>query len=315
LFLGRHEACTVTAGNVPKCACKPGYVQHEKYGCVDVHPPTLKLRNDHNGDRSLRLKQGDDYREYMVDIIDENAEDYLRSLKISYSKPLPPGCLTEVGEFHVNYTVATPWTTPSFVRVTRRVIIEDIDECTLNKPQYEQTCPILVPQCDAKAGAKCVNTIGSYNCQCPVNSSGDGFKKNANFPEDFSPPVAFKGGTSCVDTSKPVIMLNGPNPKVFETCGCGGLSGVMSGPSDTDEDKELQAGQRKLYKDDIKVRSTMHFTRRSHIERSLIDTTVILLIGNDPIHCWSRALRYPSSQEARAARLRQCVGSYLQGSN
>lgn len=234
---------------------------HEKYGCVDQNPPTLKLRHDPNGDKTLRLKQGDEYREYMVDIVDDNAEDYLRSLKVSYSRPLPPGCLTEVGEFHVNYTIAMPWAKVPFVRETRRVIIEDIDECGLDVSTYERTCPALVPQCDTAAGAKCVNTHGSYQCKCPSQSSGDGFVKGAKF-DGFPAPEAYKGGTSCVDTSKPIITLRGPNPKVLKICECGGLSGVMNPSKGGSGDNELQLGQRKMYEDDIKVRNCYVFVSR-----------------------------------------------------
>ena len=255
---GKHEACTVTAENEPVCACKPGYVPHEKYGCVDVHPPTLKLRHDPDGDQTLRLKQGDEYREYMVDIIDENAEDYLRSLKISYSRPLPTGCLTQVGEFHVNYTVAMPWANPPYVRIIRRVVIDDIDECRIRDiSKFQHSCPSLVPQCDKASGAKCINTIGSYACQCPSQSSGDGFLESAKFGPDNPAPRSYKGGTGCVDTSKPIITLKGPNPKIFRICECGGLSGLMSKAKNSDDSK-LHGDQRKLYEQDIKemIRAT-----------------------------------------------------------
>lgn len=225
---------------------------HEKYGCVDENPPTLKLRHNTNGDNTLRLKQGDEYREHMVDIVDDNAEDYLRSLKVSYSRPLPPGCLTHVGEFHVNYTVAMPWAKDPFVRVTRRVIIEDIDECNMDTSIFERSCPALVPQCDTAAGAKCANTYGSYQCKCPSQSTGDGFMKNSKF-DGFDAPSSYKGGTSCMDTSKPVITLQGPNPKVFKVCECGGLSGIMSPSKSSEGNNELLSGQRKMYEDDIKV--------------------------------------------------------------
>lgn len=248
----KHQVCTVGPGNQPMCACKPGYVFHETYGCVDENPPTLKLRHDPNNDKTLRLKQGDEYREYLVDIVDDNAEEYMRSLKVSYSQPLPPGCLTQVGEFHVNYTVAMPWAKVPHVRVTRRVIIEDIDECSLNVAKYQQACPALVPQCDVKAGAKCVNTNGSYECHCPSKSTGDGFLKSATFG-DLPPPDSYEGGTSCVDTSKPIITLQGPNPKVFKICECGGLVGVMNYGDGDGDDKDLHNQQRQLYEEDIKV--------------------------------------------------------------
>ena len=226
---------------------------HKKYGCVDESPPTMKLRNDPNGDQTLRLKQGDIYTEEAVDIQDENAEEYMRSLKIAYSIPMPYGCLTKVGEFHVNYTIATPWTSPAFLRLTRRVIIEDIDECTLDEAKYQRQCPQLIPKCDTEAGARCVNKVGSYTCQCPEFTSGDGFQAGLSFNAyDSVLPVGFNGGTGCRDTSKPVVELKGPNPKVFRIAQCGVLSGVMNSKQD-DRDSDLKAAQQKYYGDDIKV--------------------------------------------------------------
>jgi hypothetical protein len=269
---GKHEICTVSelTENKPMCVCRPGYVNHDEYGCVDVNPPTLRLRNDPKGDQILRLKQGDEYREHMVDIVDENAEDYLRSLKVTYSQPLPPGCMTGVGEFHVNYTVAMPWANPPYVRIMRRVIIEDINECSILSnskalKKFQSSCPMLIPQCDISAGAECRNTVGSYSCQCPVRTTGDGFLPTAKFDDDdnaYPKPSSFKGGTSCVDTSKPVIKLQGPNPKIFRVSECGGLTGVMSPYSrsylNEGEKEKLTNNQRGFYETDIKemIRTT-----------------------------------------------------------
>lgn len=242
--------CTVSSGNQPMCQCKPGYVYHEKFGCVDEQPPLLRLKSDPNGDQTLRLKQGDTYKEYAVEIQDENAEEYLRSLKIAYSQPLPSGCLTQIGEFHVNYTVATPWTSPPYVRITRRVIIEDVDECSLDIAQFERKCPSLVPRCDTGNGATCVNTIGSYTCKCPKFTSGDGFREGTEFGP-LNAPEGYRGGTSCHDVGSPVIQLRGPNPKVFRVCECGGISGIMG--KRLQKDEELKSVQKSHYGSDIKV--------------------------------------------------------------
>lgn len=248
----------MTSGNQPKCACKPGFVETENYGCVDSNPPKLKLLNDPNGDGVMRLKQGDEYKESLVEIIDDNAEDYERSLKVAYSEPLPPGCLTSIGEFTVTYTISLPWANPPYVRIARKVVIEDIDECELDVAKYQRVCPQLIPQCDTAAGATCRNTRGSYTCQCPSNTSGDGFLKNATFSDDRPAPSSYKNGSSCVDTTKPVITLEGPITKFFKVATCGGLFGVMESTKYEDEDKELQAQQRKLYEDDIRdmIRAT-----------------------------------------------------------
>uniref|UniRef100_A0A7S1ZAU1 EGF-like domain-containing protein n=2 Tax=Ditylum brightwellii TaxID=49249 RepID=A0A7S1ZAU1_9STRA len=256
---GKHEVCTVTSANTPECGCKPGFVKISGYGCVDETPPVLKLRHDPDGNGVNRLKQGDRYEEHAVDIIDDNAEDYLRSLKITYSHPLPPGCLSKMGEFHVNYTVATPWTSPPYVRVTRNVIIEDINECELDVDKYETACPKLLPMCDTDAGAVCRNTEGSYTCQCPQYTTGDGFKQIDLVQRDtagkfIDAPKGYSGGKGCKDTSKPVIEVLGPNPKVLKVCRAGGLKGIMGGGTD-DEDPEIQElveDQRRRYTNDIK---------------------------------------------------------------
>lgn len=241
---GKHEKCTVSAGNVPHCACEVGYVRHDTYGCVDMNPPELRLRNDPNGDHILRIRQGEVYQEAAVEILDENAEEYLRSLKITYSQPLPHGCFEEMGEFHVNYTVATPWTTPPYVRITRRVIIEDIDECTAPETLL-QSCPLLRPRC--VPDAQCINTVGSYTCRCPQFMSGDGFTKFAAFEEL---PEGYQGGSGCKDTTKPVITLQGPNPKIVTVSACGGVRGILRGPTDV---PELKRAQRDRYHSAIKV--------------------------------------------------------------
>jgi hypothetical protein len=246
----KHEVCVVGANDTPRCGCKKGFVKHETFGCVDERPPEMKLVEDPRGDKTLRLKQGDSYIEHGVRIVDANAEEYERMLRISYSDPVAQGCLTRVGEFHVNYTISTPWTDPSSVVVTRRVIVEDIDECSVDVAKYESTCPQLIPRCDFDAGAQCVNTIGSYTCACPKFTAGDGFQQRISFPKGVS-PEGFQGGTSCRDTSKPVIELKGPNPKIFRISPCGGISGIIQRRS---TDHDLKEGQRQFYESDIKVR-------------------------------------------------------------
>lgn len=263
--VGKHEICTISKDNKPTCGCKQGYHFMEGFGCRDETPPVFRLRNDDPNDPGVtRLRQGDTYKEYAIDIIDENAEDYMRSLKITYSRPLPSGCLSQMGSFHVNYTVATPWTSPSFVRVTREVIIEDIDECTLDRQKYGTICPQLIPRCDTSSGAVCKNTPGSYTCSCPEFTTGDGFQSilgikttsNDAGKKIINAPVGYQGGNGCTDTSKPIIEILGPNPKVFRTCKCGGITGIMKKSSsksrNTANQRDIVSNQRGEYETDIK---------------------------------------------------------------
>ncbi|GMH70542.1 hypothetical protein TrST_g14038 [Triparma strigata] len=224
----KNTACkTQKDGSSPSCECKTGYVETKEHGCVDETPPKLKLRCDPDGDGVTRLRQGDNYEECAVDIEDDNAEDLARTLKITYSDPLPSGCLRKMGEFHVNYTVASPWTEPPFQRVTRTVRVGDLDECKISAQEESHFCLEALPRCDISAGAICKNTPGSYTCECPKCTEGDGFLPISGLKlNDPSSPVNYSGGTGCTDNCKPTITLKGPNPKVFRACKCGGLLGM-----------------------------------------------------------------------------------------
>ncbi|KAL7539216.1 hypothetical protein ACHAXR_009110 [Thalassiosira sp. AJA248-18] len=284
---GKHEMCTVKSDNTPHCTCQPGYTHDPDYGCVDESPPILTLR--HPDDSSsfdpktgiVHLSQGDKYEEYGVDVIDDNAEEYLRSLKITYSRPLPQGCLLEMGQFTVSYTVAMPWTTPEFVRSKRTVVIDNVNECMVTKSGTTATttttgggvgakyyCPELVAMCDVESGASCIDEIGTYTCQCPEGTEGDGFMPIPRLKSDGKGgfvgsmvPKGYLGGKGCRDISKPVVELLGPNPKRFRVARASGVHGVLR----TDESDEsivrveaLIAEQRSAYESDIRslIRST-----------------------------------------------------------
>jgi len=272
------EMCVADNYNRPSCTCKPGHVRDDVYGCVDEHPPGLTLRYSSHPDSKFDaergieyLTQGDRYEEYGVDVIDDNAEEYLRSLKITYSRPLPQGCLLDMGEFYVNYTVATPWTSPEFVRAKRTVVIQNVNECKvkLNDGNIGSHCPELVSMCDVDAGAACVDEIGTYTCQCPEGTEGDGFLPIPRLRPDGKGgfvgtmiPKAYNGGTGCRDTSRPVIELLGPNPKIFRVARVSGLKGVIKGANDNADSNArsdaLLAEQRNAYEKDIKVRGNVN---------------------------------------------------------
>jgi len=262
--------CAVRSDNTPHCTCQEGYDHDPDYGCVDESPPILTLRPDptHPFDPNTgitHLSQGDRYEEYGVDVVDDNAEEYLRSLKMSYSRPLPQGCLSEMGQFYVNYTVATPWTTPEFVSAKRTVVIDNVNECQVKaNVGVGANCPELVAMCDVEAGAMCKDEVGTYTCTCPKGTKGDGFLAISRLISDGSGgftgnmvPDGYKGGTGCRDISKPVIELLGPNPKRFRVAKTSGVKGVIRrGGGNEEGDARLEAllvEQRSAYESDIRV--------------------------------------------------------------
>ena len=265
--------CTVTSSNTPTCACKPGFFRDERFGCVDENPPVLHIRPapSHTDPKTgiTRLVQGEKYEEHGVDVIDDNAEEYLRSLKIAYSRPLPQGCLLEMGEFHVNYTVATPWTDPEFVRAKRTVVIENVNECRVKEDVgVGKYCPELVAMCDGESGAMCADEIGTYSCKCPVGTEGDGFLPIPRLKPDGKGgyvgsmiPLNYRGGTGCRDTSRPTIDIIGPNPKKFLVAKPSGLKSIMRMGEDKDTNasvERLLAEQRSHYENQIRfmIKST-----------------------------------------------------------
>lgn len=241
----KNQICIVNKENKPECVCKDGYMDAGvDFGCVDSKPPLLTLRCDPDGDGITKLRQGDIYTECAIDVIDENAEDLMRSLKITYSEPLLHGCLRKVGNFSVTYTVATPWTNPPLASISRTVQVEDLNVCSLSSSQTKALCPELIPKCDEAAGATCVNVVGSYTCECPPFTSGDGFLpipaiKNDSNGYFIGAPKNYTGGTGCVDTSKPKIELKGPNPKKIRICSCDSSLGVLT---ETRQNMERQTG-------------------------------------------------------------------------
>ena len=271
---GKHETCTISKKNQPTCGCKQGYVADDEYGCVDENPPVLHIRpypgrTDEKDPSITRLTQGDKYEEHGVDIIDENAEEYLRTLQISYNRPLPQGCLLEMGRFEVNYTVATPWTIPNHAQAKRTVIIGNINECRVKKDVgVGKTCPELVAMCDTEAGATCVDQSGTYSCKCPKGTEGDGFVPIGRLRPDgkggFSGsmvPMNYLGGTGCRDTSRPVIEVLGPNPKKLMVAKVAGLKGDWKMREDDREMntkvESLLADRRSYYENEIRVSSLL----------------------------------------------------------
>jgi len=275
----------------PRCTCQDGYVRDPDYGCVDENPPLLHIRPDpiHGLDPETgitHLSQGDRYEEHGVDVIDDNAEEYLRSLKIAYSRPLPQGCLLEMGNFTVDYTVATPWTTPEFVRATRTVVIDNVDECRTRDGTVGggagagvamgANCPELVAMCDYEAGATCRDEAGTYACVCPVGTKGDGYRPILRLRPDgrggyagVMVPLGYGGGTGCRDPSEPVIEIIGPNPKRFRVARTSGIRGIVRANVDGDGDVEASNAriealideQRSAYEGDIRVSSSWPISR------------------------------------------------------
>ncbi len=111
-----------------------------------------------------------------------------RLLEVDFSEPLS-NCLSKVGSFHVNYTISTG--SVSQLRVTREVMVEDIDMCSSPADIECEACRV---RCHPLA--RCVNEKGSYGCECPSCTSGDGFL-----------PTKFQEGTTPLVRTLPWLSL------------------------------------------------------------------------------------------------------------
>lgn len=215
----RRETCVPDRRGRASCVCRPGFVHHPDYGCVDSTPPRLELRGV---DRDHRMLLGDVYKEHGVDIVDDNAEDYARSLRIRYHEAISPGkCLARPGTFPVEYAVATPWTDPPFVQTTRTVVVVPRRLCGLLSKDANHSCPELVPDC--RPEARCVDSEdGGWTCECPEGLAGDGRSE----------------GDGCRDEEPPTISFSGDDPLILRVSNARGVL-----PSEEDDDAEDRAAR------------------------------------------------------------------------
>ena len=168
----------------------------DDHECVDATPPKIALE----GDNPVRLKQGSRYEDMGIDVTDNNNESFSRTVKVAYSEPIPH-CLDvaigpnhEQATFNITYKLMTPWLAKKEYDTFRQVIVSDIDECALSEAEterLEKECPKFVSRCDIHNGAKCTNTIGSYECSCPAGYAGDG--------------MVAPYGHGCLDKTPPTI--------------------------------------------------------------------------------------------------------------
>jgi hypothetical protein len=78
--------------------------------------------------------QGDEYKEEGLKITDVQAENFLRHVGISYSRPMGQ-YFRKAGEINVTYTISTPWLAPmTEIARVRRVIVKEVDSCTYAGP-------------------------------------------------------------------------------------------------------------------------------------------------------------------------------------
>lgn len=205
------------------CEPEPGYLKYpydepgskqnksslrlDSGSCISETPPRMTMR----GDRVIKLKQGDDYKERGAEINDPGITKALtRRIRVSYPDEPLGACLSNVGTFTVNYQLED-WSSllyeedqqlPVWDSQNRTVLVSDVDECA-----YSGHCPQFVARC--VPAAECVNTIGSYTCECLGGYDGDGRTD----------------GRGCADTRPPVIECDGAgcSTKVFRAADIRGL--------------------------------------------------------------------------------------------
>lgn len=115
------------------------------------------------GENPLILHQGDAYIEQGITLAPE-VKGFIESegksaptVSYEYSEigMAFSDYLANVGSFDVEYTVAAPWF--GNVKLTRKVIVQDVDECTYSGmvSAFRHTC---------SASQICTNNIGSFSC-------------------------------------------------------------------------------------------------------------------------------------------------------
>lgn len=257
---GDNALCIRRADGTADCACAPGFTLRNETSttratkmtapasvtCVDETLPELNL----HGEASIEITQcGEPYEELGVQIIDDIAATYERSLRIAYSnaRDFPSRRagyrhgktpFFRRGDYRVSYRVDTPWRTPNYVEATRIVSVVDEDECSLptNHP--------CAPRCALYA--TCANEVGGYRCICPAGAAGDGFLgpnetkgppsywqlgHGADNQDAWRVPRTFAGGTGCTDVEKPNLLLLGPNPVSLRVERCQTLAARYSSTS------------------------------------------------------------------------------------
>ena len=133
---------------------------------------------------------------------------------------------TQVGKYNITYSIATDW--PSLPRVSalRHIIVSDLDECSLRPthPKY----PVWHARCHKHA--RCVNTVGSYRCECKAGLTGDGVDHDAKSLR--RPENEGQGPPGCVDTEPPTVSVFQDLVRAFRVCKCGDIS-KLPGDSET----------------------------------------------------------------------------------
>jgi hypothetical protein len=101
--------------------------------------------------------------------------------------------ISSIGTYNVVYTVSTPWLFPSVssIALTRVIVVTDLNECL-----YTGNVSEFLPDCDPLA--TCENTMGSFNCICPLGFAGDGrLGDKHDGCRDVIPPVLRCHGVGC----------------------------------------------------------------------------------------------------------------------
>lgn len=186
---------------------------HFSYAKTTTNPLHNYYRLDHNycfsregmdlrleGPNPVHYQQGDSYEEFGLQVSDSQPENFIRRVSIKYSSPFG-AFFTTPGVHHVNYTIQTPWIEgkPTITK-TRKIFVSDVDEC-----KYEGMRSIFRHQCSEEA--RCINTLGSYECICKPGYNGTGKGKNGCI--DVRPPILSCVGRGCLPMSFRAVSVVG----------------------------------------------------------------------------------------------------------